>query len=332
MAPQDIHKLARLVLAPATLKEYDRDLEKFLKWLERKGLDEFDRLDKLDELVTQYCIYTYEKHKRTNRQRCINVKNALEFYFPELAGTFTLTNKSIKGWARQKPVTQHTPASYKVMLGIAHGFLSTGKVEMMVATLLTFDCYLRASDIQNAKKVDLTIFPTLQEGFCGVLRLPKTKRGINQSVKIRGLMLQVWLRRLLDEKPNSPRLFHFSLQYWRKCMARVRRELGLRDLIITPHSLRYGGATHDALQNQAPIQDIQQRGRWSNLKSLRRYIQEGEVALLDTSLPTHVSQMLDDLVADYRRYFNIPTRQGKVAEEQRRHKKNILKTKSRNKA
>ena len=52
MAPPDIHKLPRLVLAPGTLREYDKDLAKFLKWLERKGLDKFDRLEELDELVT----------------------------------------------------------------------------------------------------------------------------------------------------------------------------------------------------------------------------------------------------------------------------------------
>ena len=331
MAPPDIHKLARLVLAPGTMKEYDRDLAKFLKWLERKGLDKFDRLEKLDELVTRYCIYTYEKHRKTRKQRCVNVKNALEFYFPELSGTFTLTNKSLKGWTRQKPTKQHTPAPYKVMLGIAYEFLRIGQIEMMVATLLTFDCYLRASDIHNASKADLTIFPNLRQGICGVLRLPKTKRGINQSVKIRGLLLHTWLQRLVEEEPDSPRLFNFSLQYWRKCMARTRRELGLQDLVITPHSLRYGGATHDALLNKTHVQDIQQRGRWANLKSLRRYLQEGEVALLNTNLSAKTAGLLEEINADVAYYFNLPTRKWKVAEEQGRRKKNILEAKPRNK-
>ena len=331
MAPPDLHKLARLVLAPTTLKEYDRDLERFLKWLETKGLDEFENLGKLDELVTRYCIYTFDKHKMSKRQRCVNVKNALEFYFPELAGTFILTNKSLKGWTKQKPTQQHTPAPYRVMLGIAHEFLRTGQVEMMVATLLSFDCYLRASDIQNARKADLTLFPNLNQGLCGVLRLPKTKRGINQSVKIRGVLLHTWLHRLLDESPTSPRLFNFSLQYWRKCMASARRKLDLQELVITPHSLRYGGATHDALLNKTPIQDIQQRGRWANLKSLRRYIQEGELTLLNTRLPPKASQMFEDIAANLNYYFNLPTRERKVAEEQGQHKKKITNSKTRNK-
>ena len=56
MASPVIHKLARLLLAPGTIKECEKDLAKFLKWLERIFLEKFDRLEKLDELVTRYCI------------------------------------------------------------------------------------------------------------------------------------------------------------------------------------------------------------------------------------------------------------------------------------
>ena len=312
MPRQDIYKLARLVLAPSTLKTYDRYLGKFLRWLEKRELDEFEDLTELDHLLTMYCIYTHDKHKGNNRQRCIHVKNALEFYFPELAGTFRLTNRSLNGWAKQKPIVQHSPAPYKVMLGIAFEFLRDGQLGMMVATLLTFDCYLRASDIKNAKPMDLTLFPALRNGYCGVLRLPKTKRGINQSVKVRGKLLHIWLRRLLDERQQSKELFGFSLQYWRKCMARIRNRLGLHNLVITPHSLRYGGATYDALERKTSMQDIQQRGRWANFKSLRRYIQEGETTLLSTKLPLAASNQFEEIAANVGRYFNIPTSRKRV--------------------
>ena len=114
-------------------------------------------------------------------------------------------------------------------------------------------------------------------------------------------------------------------------MARIRRELSLQGLVITPHSLRYGGATHDALLNKTPVQDIQQRGRWTNLKSLRRYLQEGEVALLNTNLSAKTSGLLEEINTDAAYYFNMPTRKRKVAEEQGRRKKKILEAKPRNK-
>ena len=64
------------------------------------------------------------------------------------------------------------------------------------------------------------------------------------------------------------------LPSYRKRMKRVLADLGLDELKITPHGLRYGAAS-EAARSGVPTEDIMTRGRWSTRSSLIRYMQPG---------------------------------------------------------
>ncbi len=198
---------------------------------------------------------------------------AVELYFPELRGK--------EGWAKHVPPVAKEVISEPLAYGIAVALHRKGRANMATAVLTAFECYLRAADIQNAKCKHFIFLDPPQGPNCeyhGVLSLPKTKRGINGSVYIRGKLIAELLRR--QERISSDfgqnkdnRLFQFTLPAIRKQLKAVLEWFGMSLHNTALHGLRYGGATTYDMHERLSRDEIQQRGRWASAKSMRQYLQ-----------------------------------------------------------
>jgi site-specific recombinase XerC len=147
MDPQDIFELTHLRVSPRTLRNYDRDLQLFLNWIpEPRSM--LKSWDDLDLLVTEYAVHAYRRDGGTRRQAVVDVKAALQYYIPETMGKFLLTNRSLEGWAKVRPIQQYPVCPRLVAYGLAHQVMIHGKPGHAVAVLLAFDCYLRAGDLE----------------------------------------------------------------------------------------------------------------------------------------------------------------------------------------
>ena len=118
----------------------------------------------------------------------------------------------------------------------------------------------------------------------GVLALPKSKTGINQSIIIHSGDWLKLTRRILRSKDVGSTLVSIRPEAFRRAFSAALYALGAQSTKFTPHSLRHGGATWDYLQG-APIADIIVRGRWTQAKTAARYIQQGRAALVKLDLP-----------------------------------------------
>ncbi len=75
-----------------------------------------------------------------------------------------------------------------VAIGLAVELLEKSRVHMATAVLTAFECYLRSGNIKNAKcKHHIYLDPPIRSPVrhYGILSLPKTKRGANESLYIR---------------------------------------------------------------------------------------------------------------------------------------------------
>ena len=74
-----------------------------------------------------------------------------------------------------------------------------------------------------------------------------------------------------------PFLFCLSLRHLTlgKLEAIFRRYGDVDGVKITPHCLRHGGASRDALEKLEDLRGIQRRGRWKARESVRRYEKAG---------------------------------------------------------
>jgi integrase len=339
MDPQDKFELTRLRVSPRTLRNYNRDLQLFLNWIpEPRSL--LKSWDDLDLLVTEYAVFVYRRDGGTRRQAVVDVKAALQHYLPETMGKFPITNRSLEGWAKVRPIQQHPVCPRLVAYGLAHQLMIHGKPEHAVAVLLAFDCYLRAGDLQSIQIHHVTlqlqasddntdITPNQEDqdknqdknqDFCGALFLPKTKCGLDQSVLIRPYFLGVLLSRLrarrIQESANdcTAPLFNFPIRSLNYSLKRAAQAMDIAGLGVTLHTLRYGGASQDAAERALPYGEIKARGRWHNDKSFQRYLQPGLLFAQLEKVPVETRVKCLRLVNEPGQYFNVP-RQGRNSDQ-----------------
>ena len=75
----------------------------------------------------------------------------------------------------------------------------------------------------------------------------------------------------------------------------IVKGLGLAPLHLTPGGLRGGGATDHWLRRR-DVQALRRRGRWTNIKTLERYVQEGASQLQQQRLiPRTAADTLEQL-------------------------------------
>jgi integrase len=167
--------------------------------------------------------------------------------------------------------------------------------------LVGFDCYLRIGELLSLKVEDVAVSddPRLGSAYRGVLlRLAQTKTGRNQAVTLEDTAVARMLTSHVRGRTQSDSVFTVSRDSFYKLFHGACAAFGLHGLNYSPHSLRHGGATRHFLLKR-PISDIQFRGRWSNSKSVRTYIQSGRALLLLTRVPSAVF----DVAADCARLF-----------------------------
>lgn len=273
-----------------TMLKYKKCVAEFIQHSQQQLLQcSFNDFDSLDSILSQYFEQLYKNHKSYTKAVC--TLYGLCLLFPKLYDRRMLADAKLrlKGWRRLQPSTSYPPLTYEVMSAIAVDMIFSGHVDEGIATLLSFDCYLRISEFVNLKINDIIIPGSDSRSSRTtnnkvVLCLAQTKTGRNQSVIIRRPEIASLIIHFIKYKNNlfnnnkNSKLFSFSAASYRRVFKNACYDLNLGDIGYTPHSLRHGGATFD-FQNSIPITDIKTRGRWKDTKSAERYIQTG-VALL----------------------------------------------------
>ena len=109
-----------------------------------------------------------------------------------------------------------------------------------------------------------------------------TKIGLTDDTVIVGEINKErsWLNDIVKELywTTSPREPVFTIAYRRfaELIASASSAAGLDSLALTPHTLRHGGASTDALAD-IDLEFIQRRGRWMTNASTRRYEKKGRI-------------------------------------------------------
>ena len=164
-----------------------------------------------------------------------------------------------------------------------------------VATLLAFDCLLRVGELTRLRYHDVVMPNDARLGSAHtgmVVRLARTKTGLNQSVSLANSEVQAVLRAYLLDRPflKNDLIFPFSPASFRLLIREVASVHGLGSIAYVPHSFRHGGATY-LYQRGVSIQDIMFRGRWVALESTRRYVQTARALLIMLDIPSRLHKM-----------------------------------------
>lgn len=286
-------------LAPRTLDKYTQALNLFLAFCAERAVRVSTARD-VDRHLALYIQHLYDSGRPFHLASCAVF--GLQHHAPWLAQQLASAKLALKGWHRLAPSESHPPLTWELTCLLSAWMAMRGEHDAALALAVGFDCYLRIGEILGLKVQDVALArdPRLGAAYRGVmLRLAKTKTGTNQSVTVDSADVAAMLQAHVDGKPGSARVFAVGRSHFYALMHGACRAFGLDAHGYTPHSLRHGGATRHFLQGR-PIADIQFRGRWSDAKSVRTYIQSGRALLLLTRVDADVFALAADVAASIR--------------------------------
>jgi integrase len=205
----------------------------------------------------------------------------------------------LKGWEVLEPTKRRStaPAIFSVVQLLAARWAAEGRRDLAIAALLGFECYFRPSELCGVLLSDITWDRSVRNDkiFIGAIALRQTKTGANMEVLLRAITLLREYLAVRTRQPGAPakgaRLFTFTADHFRTQLQRALPSMGLAHLQFTPHCLRHGGATRDRKLG-LDMQEIQDRGRWVQLKSCQRYVQIWSSLAIQMKLPDYIAALL----------------------------------------
>jgi hypothetical protein len=279
------------VVARSTCKKYVKAVHAFLEWTRLSSLSPAT-VDDLDFVLAEYIHDLYITGGK--RYLATDVVYGLCWLDPSLRGRLVLSTRSVLGWGRLLPSASFPPMPLEVVAAVAATLFKAQLPCQAFAVLLAFDCYLRIGELLALRFSDVVVpGDLLSLGGRAALRLRHTKTGPNKYAAVRSVYLSWALRFVVLQAraagvPSDRSLFPFSQHGFRCEFGRACRALGLAEHGFTPHSLRHGAATCDALAG-VPVETILERGRWASSSSARRYVQSGRALLIRYRVPGSVS-------------------------------------------
>lgn len=199
----------------------------------------------------------------------------------------------LRSWRLAVPAEFRRPVEVRLALALASYFWVCGPARLCWLVLLGFHCLLRPGEASGLSHDDVVIFDNSQVArypdCYGVVRIAKAKTARNPShspvqfVLIEDGVLAASLRHHFRRACNGTVLWPHGDVTLRRHWRRGLTALGIEDDLVAPSGLRGGGATDYFLRHRN-VPSLRRRGRWSNERTLERYVQEAVYALTENAV------------------------------------------------
>jgi integrase len=281
-------------IKPVSQGKYVGGLRFFLEYLQLEGVMElaFEVPEVLDEFLAEYFSELFLKFDGKYRSRAANALYGCLWALPRFKGKLPLADTALTAWSRLVPPVPHPPMSWGLALVVAANLARFVALEVGVAVLLAFVCYLRIGELCSIRVSDVAVpgdFRLSEDDASLAILLPKTKTGPNKWVTVWNLEVAELAKVCMRGKAPGALLFNMSPTEFREHFKASCKGFGLSPAYV-PHSLRHGGATRDFIRGFT-LEQIMELGRWASAKSARHYLQQGRALLLAIEVPVAVQDM-----------------------------------------
>ena len=273
-APASVKRLHVHSIADASALIYIRHLRTFLLWAVSMGRENDTDFDELLSCYFEFACYTLGQHVTVGA----TAYAALKWLEPALV--LPHAKRSLVGWERLGQRTEKHGVSEEIIGLVVMTLLSLGHIEAAELVALAFDAYPRLVELRSMRVQDVYCARVGDDFHVALslgprLRGESTKTGSDQGVRVDRPWVQALLMRRLKRRVAADRVFpSFGgkkgyarfLTIWAQATAAA----GV-SWIGGPHVLRHSGASNDLLHSRRTLKEVQLRGRWKVLDSVRRY-------------------------------------------------------------
>lgn len=292
-----------LSVDPITHRRYLKNVRKFCEWLREVRWEVYngsiDAVEDMDKALADYVRFQFFANSKCgNMQDCVYARVGMETY----AGwtNFPLAKRALAAWDRQVQSVPHVPIPWSLLRLVATVLRLQYGSWLYHLLILGFRLMLRPGELLCLVWDDLSL-PSAHSRHCGGvnIRNAKTRRIMrHQFVVARdpfALEAIAWFHEhgapgeLLAQGLTSRdfiAVFRWALTV-----------LGVDHLPFTPYSMRHGGAV-DAFLSGREVRLIQEDGRWTASRTMKRYLQVRMALMMQHKLPRLVGVLFDALCAE----------------------------------
>ena len=293
--------LHKTLVKPPTYKAYSTALQLFRLWLHFWLIPFPVDGDDLDHRVCEYGEAAWEEGE--NRATFACLVSGIRFFEESLQPRLGAARRLIAAWDKAEQAVKSFPLTTLMAEAMAAEAFERGWILEASAILIGLAGMFRIMELLNitAKDVSGSI---RDEAVIVTLHETKTssKKQAPQHAFLRDPMAAMLALALKDGLQPGDRLFQaLSPKVFRDRLRRLAILLNLGHLLITPHSLRRGGATI-CFRSGGSLHKVATDGRWDSLKTCRSYVDCAVAELAGHSLLNRDS--LQSSAAKLRRLFH----------------------------
>lgn len=302
VAPRGSQELLTHDVTAGTAQRYNAAFAEFDRYLRAKGTDAITLVSQngAENLVVHgigYLRYLFTSNQLTSfgantfaasLRRFFLLATSLGGAVPDVRNLMRPLWRAVRSYHLAVPPEFRTPVPIQVALALAVWAWLAGHRRFALCVLLGFHCFLRPDEyrrllIEDCITFDANFSPYPNLAGAVLIREPKTRRHAThapaQHVLLTDMHLGRFLRWALSDSQARGPLWTQSESHFRLLWDRGLLAVGASELQLLPAGLRGGGASHHYLLYQ-DVTTLRRRGRWNNLATVDRYIQEGVVHML----------------------------------------------------
>lgn len=320
---RSIHGLALLgtntylenqVLSESTLELYSDAVDDFEDWRifnGRRGHStaaaDVDLCDYLN------CLYK-DGYGVDSARRVIYGFNHLRLHVSKPLLVLPRTAKALKGYEKKAPGSQRSGVMFEAAARVAEELISMNEPKAAAAIILEYDMYLRPSELLGIRGMDLYAPSAGRHTRHWAVQIAPEDAGIPTKVGEYDTTILLdgsscaeaaMAARYLKLHCRSPRdkAIGLTLPQFERLVKKAAASAGLAQLNVTPHKFRHGGASSDALAQRRSWSQIQKRGRWAAVSSLKRYEKSGTMLREWLQIPLDTRRRCDRSARALRQFF-----------------------------
>ncbi|CAE8704798.1 unnamed protein product [Polarella glacialis] len=198
------------------------------------------------------------------------------------------------------PDKSRVPMPWMVAALVATCFAADGLLDMALYTVLVFVLYARPGEALRLTCQDVVPPSRMCQWWVIVLHPQEGEAASKTGMYDESLVLDndkfafvgPALRRMMRGKKAGDLLFNFSAAEFNVKFHGALNTYNLKRVgMVCSYQLRHGGASEGALSKARPLVEIQKRGRWTTLASVRRYENGGRAVEVFNRLSPHLQSV-----------------------------------------